>query len=95
MPSVVIRPALVGKYAIVLEDVATAQDTSAAAILRQLMTDAWGPNLENAPIGQPDKGGPVNPVVMPDNPTRLARQDNPPTPAGQPVKPDDLFGQSA
>jgi hypothetical protein len=95
MPSVVIRPALVGKFATVLEEVATAQDTSAAAIVRQLMTDAWGPNLENAPVGQPGKDSPTNPVAMPDNPTGTTRQTNLPSPTGQPVSPDDLFGQSA
>lgn len=97
MPSVTIRPALVGKFATVLEEVAIAQGMSTAAVLRQLMTEAWGTNLENAPttpVGMtviPDSHtrqvSPSNPVAMPVNPTGTAR---PPNPA-----PDDLFAQSA
>jgi len=94
MPSVTIRPALVGKFATVLEEVAIAQGMSTAAVLRQLMTEAWGPNLENAPVGmtvKPDSHtrqvSPSNPVAMPVHPTGTAR---PPNPA-----PDDLFAQSA
>jgi hypothetical protein len=97
MPSVTIRPALVGKFAIVLEEVATAQGISTAAVLRQLMTEAWGPNLENAPTTPagmtaiPDRhtrqASPSNPVAIPVHPTGTAR---PPNPA-----PDDLFAQSA
>lgn len=97
MPSVTIRPALVGKFATVLEDVAIAQGMSTAAVLRQLMTEAWGPNLENAPMTpagmtvKPDSHtrqvSPSNPVAMTDKPTGPVRQSNP--------VPDDLFAQSA
>ncbi len=95
MPSVTLRPALVGKFATVLEDVAIAQGISTAAVLRQLMTDAWGPNLENAPTTQ------AGMTVMPDRLDRQATPSRPivapATPTRQPSQPavDDLFAQSA
>jgi len=85
MPSITIRPAMVGKYATVLESVATAQGISTAAVIRDLMIDAWGPNLENAPIAPVDQ---VSPVVKPVKPDSQTRQSNP-------VSPDALFGFSA
>jgi hypothetical protein len=62
MPSITIRPAIVGKYALTLESVATAQGISTAAVIRNLMTAAWGPNLENAPVAP---AAPVAPPVAP------------------------------
>ena len=66
MPSITIRPAIVGKYALTLESVATAQGISTAAVIRNLMTAAWGANLENAPAA------PAAPVVSPAIPAAPA-----------------------
>jgi hypothetical protein len=88
MPSITIRPAMVGKYATVLESVATAQGCSTAAVIRDLMIAAWGPNLENAPTAPVDQVSPVSPVVKPVKPDSQTRQPNP-------VSPDALFGFSA
>jgi hypothetical protein len=88
MPSVTIRPAMVGKFATVLESVAIAQGCSTAAVIRDLMVSAWGPNLENAPIAPVDQVSPVSPVVKPAKPDSQTRQSNP-------TNPDALFGFSA
>lgn len=92
MPSITIRPAMVGKYATVLESVATAQGISTAAVIRDLMIAAWGPNLENAPIAPVDQVSPVSPVVKPVKPDSQTRQSNPVSPI---ANPDALFGFSA
>jgi len=90
MPSITTRPALTGKFATTLEAVAEAQNTSTAAVLRQLMTDAWGENLENAPTT------PATPTVMTVKPDCHGRQSHAPSPVATPsVAADDLFAQSA
>ncbi|NDC40283.1 MAG: hypothetical protein EBZ77_01845 [Chitinophagia bacterium] len=98
MPSITIRPAMVGKFATVLEGVATAQGVSTAAVIRELMVSAWGPNLENAPVATippVDQVSPVSPVVKPDKPDSQTRQSNPTNPVSPLTNPDALFGFSA
>jgi hypothetical protein len=90
VPSITTRPALTGKFATTLEAVAEAQNTSTAAILRQLMTNAWGENLENAPTTS------ATPTVMTAMTDSHDRQSNPSTTVVTPsVAADDLFAQSA
>lgn len=90
MPSITTRPALTGKFATTLEAVAEAQNTSTAAVLRQLMIAAWGENLENAPTT------PATSTVMTVKTVGHDCQSNPPSPVIPPsVTADDLFAQSA
>ena len=85
MPSITIRPAIVGKYALTLESVATAQGISTAAVIRNLMTAAWGPNLENAPVAP---AAPVAPPVAPAAPVApVAPPAIPAAPAVVPAAP--------
>lgn len=84
MASLVSRPAVTGIFALTLEKVAEAQNISTAQVLRDLMTDAWGPDLENAPT----QTGPVEPNQVQ---AQVGAQSKPQTQTEQQVQAEDLF----